>query len=229
MLLPQFHQGNADNRLRIFTEGRPDLPSPGVNGRRLIAWAWGWQERSTGRGESWSGASAADRPHHTRPTGSMDADHVTGVVREPTVRSSCGWTSGLRWQRRLSATRTYSATPATASPNGLAVAEHVPRVVRLALPYRGALSRGFRRSRPGRHRAPAETQRLQAVRHTVSVLQFIKALFHRERPPAPHLEGEAYEILKADRQREEQRRRSVESAAEKMSHLSFPFKKDPFD
>ena len=77
--------------------------------------------------------------------------------------------------------------------------------------------------------AGRETERSHTVRHTVSVLRFIRVLLHRERQPTPRLEGEEYEILKADREREEQRRRSVERAAEMMSHLSFPFQRDPFD
>lgn len=61
------------------------------------------------------------------------------------------------------------------------------------------------------------------------MLRFMRALFRRDRRRAPQLEGEEYEIFVAEQQRKEQHRRFVESVAEKMSHLSFPFKRDPFD
>jgi len=60
----------------------------------------------------------------------------------------------------------------------------------------------------------------------VDLLRFFR---RRVGGPRPSVEGEEYEILKAERREKDERRRFHENIAEKMGHLSYPFKKDPFD
>ena len=51
---------------------------------------------------------------------------------------------------------------------------------------------------------------------------------HRRKPP-PYLQGEEYEIVKAEREAQRQRERFAESLIEKAGHRNYPFLKDPFE
>ena len=52
---------------------------------------------------------------------------------------------------------------------------------------------------------------------------------HRRKPPQPYLQGEEYEIAKAEREAQRQRERFAESLIEKAGHKNYPYLKDPFD
>jgi hypothetical protein len=51
---------------------------------------------------------------------------------------------------------------------------------------------------------------------------------HRHDPPKP-LQGEEYEIEKAEREAQKERDRYAESLLEKAGHARYPFLKDPFE
>lgn len=55
--------------------------------------------------------------------------------------------------------------------------------------------------------------------------------FWRQRQKLPHasLQGEAYEIEKAERERQKERDEFAESLIEKAGHSRYPFLKDPFE
>jgi hypothetical protein len=53
--------------------------------------------------------------------------------------------------------------------------------------------------------------------------------FRRQKPQWQHLQGEEYEIEKAEQEAQEDRDRFAESLFEKAGHVHFPFLKDPFD
>jgi len=52
---------------------------------------------------------------------------------------------------------------------------------------------------------------------------------HRREPPHVALQGEAYEIEKAERERQKERDQFAESLIEKAGHARYPFLKDPFE
>lgn len=54
-------------------------------------------------------------------------------------------------------------------------------------------------------------------------------LLRRRRAPQQHLEGEEYEIERAEREAQRNRDRYAESLLEKAGHRNYPFLEDPFD
>jgi hypothetical protein len=52
---------------------------------------------------------------------------------------------------------------------------------------------------------------------------------HRQDPPHKPLQGEEYEIEKAEREAQKERNRYAESLLEKAAHARYPFLKDPFE
>jgi hypothetical protein len=57
----------------------------------------------------------------------------------------------------------------------------------------------------------------------------LRNLWRRRQKPRPSLEGEEYEIEKAQREARERGRRFGESLIEKAGHRQYPYLKDPFD
>jgi hypothetical protein len=51
---------------------------------------------------------------------------------------------------------------------------------------------------------------------------------HRQKP-RPGVQGEEYEIAKAEREAQEKRDRFAESLGEKAGHAQYPYLKDPFE
>ena len=52
---------------------------------------------------------------------------------------------------------------------------------------------------------------------------------YRQKPPQPYLQGEEYEIAKAEREAQHQRDRFADSVIEKAGHANYPFSRDPFE
>jgi hypothetical protein len=52
---------------------------------------------------------------------------------------------------------------------------------------------------------------------------------HRQQPPQPYLQGEEYEIVKAEREAQRERERFADSLIEKAGHVNYPFSRDPFE
>ena len=51
----------------------------------------------------------------------------------------------------------------------------------------------------------------------------------RQRPSQPYLQGEAYEIVKAERAAQRERDRFADSVIEKAGLAHYPFLRDPFE
>jgi hypothetical protein len=52
---------------------------------------------------------------------------------------------------------------------------------------------------------------------------------HHQKPPARHLQGEEYEIERAELEAQRGRDQFAASLLEKAGHTHFPFLKDPFE
>jgi hypothetical protein len=57
----------------------------------------------------------------------------------------------------------------------------------------------------------------------------LNRLWRHRRKPGPGLQGEEYEIEKAQRQAQRERDRFADSLIEKAGHRQYPFVKDPFE
>jgi hypothetical protein len=68
------------------------------------------------------------------------------------------------------------------------------------------------------------TQRL-----TMKLQRLWRPMRHRQNPPQKPLQGEEYEIEKAEREAQRERDRYAESLLEKAGHARYPFLKDPFE
>ena len=59
--------------------------------------------------------------------------------------------------------------------------------------------------------------------------RFSRIWRHSRRPALKPLQGEDYEIEKAQRETQKERDRFADSLIEKAGHLRYPFLKDPFE
>ncbi len=57
----------------------------------------------------------------------------------------------------------------------------------------------------------------------------LRSLWRHSKKARPGLQGEEYEIEKAEREAQKERDRFADSLVEKAGHRQFPFLKDPFE
>ena len=68
------------------------------------------------------------------------------------------------------------------------------------------------------------------LRFAMKLLQRLwRPMRHRQNPLQKPLQGEEYEIEKAEREAQKERDRYAESLIEKAGHARYPFLKDPFE
>jgi hypothetical protein len=57
----------------------------------------------------------------------------------------------------------------------------------------------------------------------------LRSLWRHRQKPGPGLQGEEYEIEKAEQEAQKERDRFANSLVEKAGHRQYPFLKDPFE